>query len=337
MMFGDSDYISLIDSFAIQNKDLFLMLQRMPELRELQALAEGLRRRVLVLLPGTLYPCGQTGAVLEAAGARLPEGNLILGDVRLMNDPAFPDLIAYGNIREILLPFYECADVTEYGYKFAYAQLAETRASLPFYVHVTGVSTGEYARDEITAALGAKLFVSTGLPADYRLRGAKTESEEQSLDVTVRQCEKSPYKRRIVLCPTRTRAEKLQAGFTRRGTKCGLMHGGRTREENALALKKYISGEIPLLAATKSLIPSYLFLRADTLYCCGLPCSLSHAARCASLSANGELICIWSDGDTDLLRAQSTDFMEALQIADPAFLRTREAQVQEVLKTLRDM
>ena len=336
MKLSDAAVTELIRTCLKAGRDTFFALEP-PRLPEITALAEALDGRTITLLPGTVYPVGNADAcVLNAPEdlCRSPRGRALLADVRLLGEPAFADYAARERIRYFLLPFYEAALTTEYGYKFSYRQIAELRAALPFPVQIIGVSLDDRLEDGVFEALGTRDYAMLGEKPQRKLYGVKTEDLTEAYGLAARQCRKTPFLREILLCATRTEAEHLHVFFGKWGIKAALFHGGLSKEANAAALQRYETGGTNVLIATKSALPSYPFLNSDRLFYCGLPYSLAHADRCAALHKNGELTCLWCEESIETLRAQTAAFAQALQITDPSFLQKRSEQLNGLLQYL---
>lgn len=339
MKLTDAPVTELIRTCAGQGRDTFFAFPAPPSLPEMQALSGALDGRLLVLLPGTVYPCGHRDvSVFNTPQDMLgpPEQNVLFTDIRLIGAPEFAAYFTEYGFRYILLPFYETALKWEYGYKFSYRQVSELRASLPFAVHLIGVSARDRKDDALFETFGTREYAVLEDNVFPRLSGQKTENENEKFRLTARQCEASAFRKQIVLCATRTEGVRLQAFLHTWGIRAALFHGGQSKEENAAALRAFTGNEAHTLVATKSLIPSYPFIHADKVYCFGLPYSISHADRCAALSAENALICIWCDEDIVTLQTQTEAFIKALQIDDPAFSVQRKHALDEVLLLLAD-
>ena len=335
MKLTDKEVTGLIRTCAADARDLFFALRTPPALDEIAFLASALGSRVLTLLPGTVYPCGETQfTVLNAPEdlASPPVSDALFADIRLLCDPAFAAYIQKYRLRFLLLPFYETALPAEYGSKFSYRQIAELRASLPFPLCVIGISARDRMEHAAEEAFGTRIYYVVGEPETRRLYGVKTESDVDKFFMTALQCEKTRIKTHILLCATRTGAQRLQAFLKSWGVVAELFHGGRDKAENAAALEAFCKGETQILIATKSLLPSYPFLKADKLYYFGLPYSVAHADRCASLSKTGELTCFWCDNDAETLRRLTEDYAKALHITDTAFFKKRNDDLNEIVR-----
>jgi hypothetical protein len=337
MELKDAAVIELINTCSLQQRDTYFALSVPPSIPDAAALAEGLGARVIMLLPGSIYPEGETTVTVlnNPRDLFLPVKNkLTLADIRITGLPEFAEYLSANRFRFLLIPFYENALVTEYGYKFSYKQIGELRASLPFHLHVIAVSSEDRLQNAIFEAFGTRDYAVLGEETKRKINGVKADDPTECFRITAQQCEKYTMKQSIVLCPTRTAAERLQAYFSKRGTKTALFHGGREQLDNETALRAFTERRVTTLIATKSLIPSYPFIKADRLYYCGLPYSVAHADRCAALSKTGELICLWCEEDLITLRKLNKGFMEALQIDPPAFLDIRENAMREMVRLL---
>ena len=190
-----------------------------------------------------------------------------------------PRFFGQAGIRTLILPFYECAAPAEYGYKMSCGAISNLRAALPFDIHVTAVSRGDYLTPEVFEALGTVEYILAGEECPQALNAVKTENARAAMRFAAEQYEKYFLKRIIIECPTRTRAEDMNAYLLHRGASPALFHGGRTRAENETAVSRFAAGTTNVLIATKSLLGAYPFLQADKLFYLGLPYSLSHAGR----------------------------------------------------------
>ena len=107
-----------------------------------------------------------------------------------------------------------------------------------------------------------------------------------------------------------------------------------TSRENACALGDFNAGACGVLIATKALLANYPFINADKVFYLGLPYSLSHADRCAALSDDGGLFCVYCDEDIALHRELSAAYAEALGLPKKPFLRERARMLDNLLKII---
>ena len=331
MKITSNEIKNLIRECTPLNTDVFLQLCTMPRAADFAAFAKALGERILVLLPGAVFSASAPEAVTHVSDA---PGNADVAymDIRaLLNDNA-AEWIRSMRFTQWILPFYECADITEYGYKTAYIAVSDLRSVLPFPVHITAISMGDHLGPDVFEPLGTTDYILAGEDVGNKIAGCRASDEHNALYLTADQCAKYPLKTVIVQCTTRASAETLQAFLQHRNVSSALFHGGRTAEQNALALADFTGGRTQLLIATKSLIPSYPFVQADKVYYYGLPYSLSHAQRCASLSTDGRLTCIWCDADIKRNRMLTASFLQTLGIND-AQITARKEEMQHILLT----
>ena len=336
MKITSEEIINLIRTSAPLKTDVFLELRNMPRAADFTAFAKALKARVLVLLPGRVYAPQSPDAVLHVSADTYHAAQTGYMDIReLMNDDA-AEWIRRMRFTELVLPFYECADITEYGYKTAYMAVSDLRAALPFPVHITAVSRGDHLGPRVFEPLGTTDYVLAGVDVSNRIAGCRASDERDALYLTADQCAKYPLKTVIVQCTTRAGAETLHAFLQRRNVNAALFHGGITPERNDRALADFTGGRTNLLISTKSLISSYPFVQADKVVYYGLPYSLSHAMRCASLSADGRLTCIWCGADIDRSRTLTASFLQTLGMNDAQIAAEKEDMLRRFLTQLRD-
>ena len=332
------EIIHLIKQCTSIKTDVFLQLRSMPAFIDYSILAKELDLSVVVLLPGSVYSCGRYNHVINKDG-KIPSDeskNLFFMDVRVLFNDDAPEFFHTTGCTNIVLPFYECADPAEYGYKMAYGCISDIRASLPRAIHITGISRGDHLSPAVFEALGTVDYILAGEEYNDTVSAYRAVSREAAMYSVADQCEKYPLKKIIVECTTRSYAESLNAFLFRRNTRSVLFHGGRTKEQNSSALDAFTGGYSNILIATKSLIPSYPFVCADKVLYFGLPYSVSHAYRCASLGSDGRLTCICSEEDIQLNKRLILSFQNALGINDPDYAKTRNNMQNELLTEFID-
>lgn len=337
MKLSSPEVISFANDCKMQQTDVFFCLPKAPTHQELRRFAEGLDETALVLLPGAVFDCGTTGITVlrtQADLRHLPAQRLAYMDIRLFAEQTFPAFFSDSGVRLLILPFYECAAITEYGFRESYMAVAHARASVLFPLHIVAVSGEDYLTPPVFDALGTVDYILTGEQSPAPVQGVKTVSPREKLSFTAALCEKSMLKQTIVQCPTRTDAETLQAFLRRRRTPASLFHGGKPTEQNRTAVSDYSSGKVNILIATKSLLASAPFLCADQILYFGLPYSLSHARRCASIGRNGSITCIWCDDDLSLNRRRLVSFYKTLGMDDAATFAAVQSASNELFAAI---
>ena len=332
------EIINLIKQCASIHTDVFLQLRSMPAFSDYGVLSKQLHTCVIVLLPGEIYPCGKKNHIVYA-GSRTSydeTNDLLFMDVRELFNEDTAVFIQSTGCTNMILPFYECADTAEYGYKMAYGCISDLRSLLPRTIHITGISRGDHLSPSVFEALGTADYILAGEEYRNLVSAYCAVSHSAAMYSVADQCEKYPLKKIIVECTTRSYAESLNAFLFRRNTGAVLFHGGRTKEQNSKALEAFTCSDSNILIATKSLVPSYPFVHADKVLYFGLPYSVSHADRCASLGSDGRLTCIYSEEDIQMNKRIVKSFQDTLGIDDPEFAKTKEIMQQELLTIFID-
>ena len=329
MQLTDPALTELARQGAIGKTDTFFCLPELPNIEQIARFCRELRERAFVFLPGGGFPrSGEGWGAVSDPLLPLPDAPAVLADIRLLAHTDAPALLERSGIGEYLLLFPECADPAVYGYRFSYRYIAELRASLPFPVHITGVTVNGALSDRVFRALGVRDMAVVGLPAGETLTRYKAVSPRAKLFALAAECEKHPLERRIVFCPTRAEAQLFGAALLRRNTPFALYHGGRTEEQNAAAFAAYSEGRVSLLVATKALLPCFCFLSADRALYCGLPFSREHARPLALLSPAKTLHCVYCEEDVrtnvglidGFTRTATPEFPQAAALRLRAFL-----------------
>ena len=329
----------LITDCAARETDTYLSLRALPLAGELKEFGRALQTPVLVLLPGAVFAFPPEKHTVIAYSGALPEeipSGAVFADVRAAGAENFPAFLIKHRIREWIVPFYECASPAEYGYRRSCGLPAELRASLPFSVHITAYTRGDRTRQECLAAMGSVKYAFFGEPFSDDIACEKAENERSALRLTAEQCATHPWKRVAVLCTTRAKAEALYTRVRGYGTSAALLHGGIVPAQAQAAVNAFAGGGTNVLIATKAALSSYPFITADRVYYFGLPYSLSHAARCASLAADGRLTCVYCEDDKKLNRTLTAEFFKTTG-ADADFLPLREQMQLELLNAVGDL
>ena len=291
---------------ADAGEDLYCVTGAVPLFAETVAAFSCDGETPLVLLPGGFVPSGETGgARLVSFAPRLPYGasvfsfpeGVLAADIRLLGEASFRAFCRDRGVDRLIVPYAELADETEYGGRVAYGWIAEWRAELPYPLHVSALFSA--AREDYGPFLsrfgspGCTVAVASDRP-DFRSYELKDVTAKYAY--TLELAERRAGVRTAVLFTDRREAEEFRRFVQRRGRRTLLFTGGSDDAERQAALERF-SGGGALLIATKSVLPSALFFRADAVLFCGVPYSLSFLSRCASLSASGSLACCFCPED----------------------------------------
>lgn len=321
MKLTDKEVTDLIKASALNDADNYFTFGAMPSRTDINNYSSVFNGKTLVLTS-------------EIPFNKMSE-KVIYSDIRSVLHESFSEFLVSEDINEILLPFYECADKLEYGYRASYANIAEIRASTEKHFHITGFSTNVITDEKILSLFGSEKYIVAGIESNTSFSGIKTSSEKSKYHYTAAECEKSPFNRSIVLFSTRRQAEDFSMFLYRRRTPFALIHGGLDKTKRKEALKSFSEGKVNILLATKFIIPSYTMINADKLIYCGLPYSFSHARRCLSLSKNGRMDCIFSEEDIILTEKLIFSFAKELETDNPDYIENRTKLFFDFLNLLQ--
>ena len=269
------------------------------------SLAETLRESILIPRPGQVLCPGP-----EASFGILNTPESLRGwdrkpvwfcDVRLLGNESFPGFLQTHAIREILLPFSDCAIEGEYGYRRSYENLSSLRADGVRF-HLTLFTDEAPDAEMLREKFGCEEVISFSPGEAVSLQTEKLADEAEQFSVLTSICEKYVWQRTAIFFTTRRQAERFAAGLRARFTPFSLVHGGLSGSQNMDALRRYDRGDTNVLLASKTLLCAAPFVRADKLLFCGLPYSESHAKRLCAIGNEAELICMYTDEDVALNR-----------------------------------
>jgi|GEM_PF-3528188 len=320
MKLTDKEVSDLIKASDLNGKDNFFIFSSMPDKRDIEDHAASFYGRSLVLSARkTFFNNGE---------------KVIYADIKAAADDDFGEFLVRENIEEILLPFYECADVHEYGFRASYALLAEVRAATEKRFHLTGYSLNAPEDEDVFSLFGTKSCIFAGIKKESVYKGIKTESPRSRFYYTAAECEKSPLKKTAVMFSTRSLTEEFSLFLYKRRTPFALIHGGMEEAKQREELNSFISGERNVLLTTKFIIPSYSLIKADALIYCGLPYSASHLNRCGSLSKQNTVKCVFCEEDISLTQNLIRSFAEELGMDDPKYIEKRNKMFFDFLNIL---
>ena len=293
-------------------EDLFCVTGIVPGFDELATLFTVQEEPTLLLLPGT-FVLPETlikedvsvrflRAGLPPWRAVLLRGDILAADVRLFCDESFRAFCEKCGMRHILIPFAELADGNEYGGRTAYGWIGEWRAALPYELRVTAL----FSAPPEDHAVFVRLFGSPGCtvidasiaPEVYAY---ETADVRKKYAFTISLSQKHPMKRTAVLFTDRREAEEFLRLLQKQGIASIYVNGTLTAKRYAEAMESFANCG-GLLVATKSVLASCLFYRADEVIFCGMPYSRAFMTRCASFAADGALECCFctKDIETDI-------------------------------------
>ncbi len=287
-------------------EDLYCVTGAVPLFAETAAAFSCDGERPLLLLPGGFVPSSKAGGTrLASFSPHLPSGGnayafpqgVLAADIRLLGETPFRAFCRDRGVDRLIVPFAELADETEYGGRSAYAWIAEWRAELPDPLRVSALFSSpieDYGPFlSRFGSPGCTVAVASDRP-DFRSYQLKDVAAKYAY--TLELAERRAGSRTAVLFTDRREAEEFRRFAGRRGRRALLFTGGLDDAGQQAALNAFAGGD-GVLIATKSVLPSSLFFRADEVVFCGVPYSLSFLARCASFSASGDLTCCFCPED----------------------------------------
>lgn len=275
MRLNDPEIISLVKAAAAEQHDCFITPDVFPTLGDLAELASKTRLKTAVIFPEK--------KPINISDAIKPDSGLSFYPGEVFSDPGFADEIIKKKFEEIVILNAELAVRTEYGSLLGYTRFSDLRASIPEYIHLTAVLSGEGcdADNGLLKIYGSEDAFVLGA-SENALTSELFKSDERKYNAV---CDfagenDAPL---AVFCTTRREAETLSALFSKRSIPHVLFHGGLDNGYANNALNKAIRGRIHIIA-TKSLLSYSVFLpEYETVYC-GMPYSVSHASRITSLT-----------------------------------------------------
>lgn len=288
-------------------EDLFCVTGALPTYETLADAFVSRDENTLLLLPGPFSLPDSFGAVppaepFEAQARfgysvfRLADG-VLAADVRMLTDQGFRAYCGDRRVSHLLIPFAELSDEIEYGYRSAYGWIAELRAELPFPLRVTAlfsIPQADYSRQISLFGCSGCTVVDASLPLSYY--SFEMADVRSKYAYTLELAQRRVTRRTAVLFTDRREAEEFRRYCGKCGVRTLYINGATDKPDRKRALELFEKGE-GILVATKSVLPSAVFYRADEVIFCGVPYSRAFMSRCASLSSDGTLNCCYCRQD----------------------------------------
>ena len=297
------------------------------------------KERTLLLLPGAFAVRDGYADVSQRFGglyAAAEKGEVLAADIRLAGNDEFRAYIREQGFRHILVPFAELASPYEYGYRSSYAWIGEMRAEMPPGCRITALFS--FPQEDYTSfckSFGCAECTVADLSAKADIQVFAASDIRDKLREIVSFTEKH-IGRTAVIFTDRREAEEALRYFRKRGIRTLCIHGACSTSELSESLARFSGGGY-LLIATKSVIPSVLFFRADRVIYAGVPYSRAFAARCAAFSSSGEINCIFSPADIETDRKIIAHFADRMDSIDAErFLQKASDELLKIKKILYD-
>lgn len=221
------------------------------------------------------------GTAVFMPGSFLCEENSLFYDIRQLADEDFRERLYEDNIKRLVVLFAECADKSEYGYREAFGWIGEMRAERTDYIQIVAFLSPSSDSSQVCGELfGCKDFICLGESKTSEFDVFRATSSKAKFYQTAALAEKYAFRRSAVYFNSREEAGSFRRFLEKRGTRCVYADGAQSREELKENVLKFASGEINILVATKSYIPTSYFYPPERVIFCGVPFSVSHFYRC---------------------------------------------------------
>lgn len=319
--------------------DVFVSVEKMPDEKELLLFANQTDSPVLCFLPGRLF-FPRTIPVIKENCALPCEGSIFLADIQTAGSEMVFEAVKKLGIGEILIPFAELVFTEEYGFSGGIARAADIKNHFQFSIHTTALfSAGCFDAVKAMKAFGGGEFIAAGEEVINGHSFVHFDSRNEIFPFLIKEAEKNPVDSTAVFFPTRRQAAEFSRFCNKSGLVCPVI-SGETEEENASEILNNVqNGKIRCLSLTKSAIPLYLTFRAKNVIFCGFPFSTGHIERMKNLSADGNLTCVYCDGDFSLAEKLSEGYAQSSVLPEykNEFLRQRAAGIKKVLEEIKEI
>ena len=295
-MIFDSSVKELIKAAFEMEKDVFLKILPF----SLEALSfDGVK--TVVFLNGAFFS-GENSCFCDCRNAvsffdKTDAPDVLYADIYFAADEVFRDFLKNNSYRRFVVLFAECAASSEYGWKSTYMMLGELREQREDFCQLVAfLSPFSDCIDECRVAFSSDNAVFAGEDILPEVFSFKAENKSARNYYLYEQIGKYAYKRICIYFNSRSEAAEFRKYLVNRGISPLMADGSLNADELKVTAESFISGRNNILLATKSFIPTSLFIPADKVYFCGVPFSLSHLFRCA-FSSRGPVRIIYCEDD----------------------------------------
>lgn len=224
--------------------------------------------------------------------------DLLFADIGFMADESFRRFLINGNIGRIIVPFAECADNGEYGFRENYMWIDELKAETKGFCQILAFVSPAYENiQNLCDIYAVSDAVILGERKDCDIRVFKTSSVNAKFYQTAFETEKYAFEKVCVIFNTRNEADSFERFLFSRGTKYFRIDGSSTQEEKRKIFDYIDANETGIVIGTKTLINEAVFRQFSECIICGVPFSLSHLTRCSALAKEGRTKVIYCDDD----------------------------------------
>lgn len=296
-MIFDNGIKELISAAYSEKYDVFLRLP-FPSLKE----AVFDNARSAVLLPGAFsgfahMPFSDFRRA-EPFDVSENEVRIFTADVRYIADENFRRMLNQRNITRFIVPFAECADCGEYGYRESYSWIGEYKAETTEFCQTVAFISPSYDRlTELSGIFNCKNVISIGRNEYIEPRIYKVASTAAKFFFTASESEKFPFEKICIFFNSRHEAHQFGRFLHKRRTPYFLIDGSVPTDERRRILENIKNDGKGILLATKALLPDTVYYDFSKCILCGVPFSFSHLFRCASAAPKEKPLVIYCEDD----------------------------------------
>lgn len=331
-MVFDSKIKELITAAFRDKNDVFLKVF-FPDMNEL--VFDGIK--TVVFLPGAFggmkeYTFSDSKRAVSSEAYSIAS-DLLIADVRFLNESAFREFLISKRYRRFVIPFCECADSGEYGYRESFFRIGELKAECDEFCQIVAFfSPVKSELEDYLYFFGCENAVFAGSEEDIDFRLFEAASSYSKFYQTAFEAEKYAYKKVCIYFNSRSEEADFASFLTKRGTDHFCIDGSKSSEEKNDILHKYFNGDCCILLATKSFISESLFIKCDKCILCGIPFSLSHLSRCSLITPDRKVSIIYSKDDFDRNSKIVQSF--SLKVGDSSVYEKRQKSLLEIKNIL---
>ncbi len=254
-------------------------------------------------------------------------------DIRMLGDEDFRKSLTENGIKRFIVLFSECADKSEYGYREAFGWIGEMRAEITHFIQVVALfSPCSDSFENCGKLFGCRNLICIGEKEMPDCDIFMAVSSKAKFYQTAELCEKYAFKKSAVYFNSREEARSFSRFLENRGTRCVYADGSLSPETLRENVLRFGRGEVNILVATKSFIPTAYFYPPEKVFFCGVPFSLSHLSRCAAFLKDEKPFVIYCEEDVKRNEKIIASFSEKL--SDGEISEMRITRLEEMVKML---
>lgn len=309
----DSSVRELITRAYENETDVFLRVT-VPHISELAS--DGIKTVVFLPSSDHMHPDNPFSVYSSkiSSTAFLSAPDVLFADIRFMGDASFREFVTRKKYRRLITLCSECSLKGEYGYRESFRWIGEYRAEITHFCQVLAfLSPSSEFSDELRDVFASENTVCVGERELPSLSVYKASSVAAKFYYTAAEAEKYGYKKICIYFNSRTEQNQFSGFLRKRGTPFVSVNGELSPEKYKSELMRFSDSGITILLATKSLIPSALFLPVYKVILCGAPFSLSHLWRCENPFSSSPVFTIYCEDDFERNKKIISSFSETAE------------------------